>query len=250
MKRLLFIFPHPDDESFACAGTMAKYHEAGHDIFLICATYGCKGKPGGFTFTCREELARHRKQELLQAAQVLGVKEPIFFGYPDGGLSEVDPAELTGRIREQLCQLMPDVVVTFPPDGVTGHPDHIALSRATEQAVRQAERDLAQRQRCDFYYVSIPKYYDHCADHGPKPAVPITGKVDVSRYRQQKAAALRAHKSQIYSVNRAYPGVMEGDISVICHYEYYTLIRSQGEPVDATGNRGEIPVIDLVEPTE
>ncbi|RNB87321.1 PIG-L family deacetylase [Brevibacillus fluminis] len=242
MKRLLFIFPHPDDESFACAGTMAKYHEAGHEILLICATFGCKGKPGGFTFTCREELANHRKQELLQAARVLGVNETIFFGYPDGGLAEVDVAELTARIRAYLLELKPDIIVTFPPDGVTGHPDHIALSRATEQAVLQVE----QTKPCDFYYVSIPKYYDHCADQGPKPAVPITGKVDVSRYREQKAEALRAHESQIYSVNRAYPGVMQGDIGVICHYEYYTLIRSHGEPIEPKPCGGEIPVIELV----
>lgn len=248
MKRILFIFPHPDDESFACAGTIAKYHEAGHESYLICATYGCKGKAGTFTFTCREELARHREQELLNAAQVLGVKETIFFGYPDGGLGEVDFGEMTERIRDVLCELKPDVVVTFPPDGVTGHPDHIALSRATEQAVLQADRAMPAEERCDFYYVSIPKYYDHCPDQGPKPAVPITGKVDVSRYREQKAEALRAHESQVYSVNRAYPGVMQGDIRVICNYEYYTLIRSRGMSVEPIACKEEIPVIELVEP--
>jgi LmbE family N-acetylglucosaminyl deacetylase len=244
VKRLLFVFPHPDDESFACAGTLAKCRDAGHETFLICATSGCKGKSGAFTFTCREELARHRERELLQAAEVLGITRTMFYRYPDGALASLDAAEIAGRIAADIIQLQPDVVVTFPPDGVTGHPDHIALSNATEQAVRQSEKTLPPNAYCDLYYVSIPHYYDHCPDKGPAPAVPITGKVDISGYRQKKGEALRAHQSQVYSVNRAYPGVMEGDFGVIGSYEYYTLVRSKGAAVTPVACENGIPLID------
>ncbi|MFY0545004.1 PIG-L deacetylase family protein [Brevibacillus sp. H7] len=245
MKRLLFVFPHPDDESFACAGTLAKCHEAGHETYLVCATSGGKGKSGAFSFSCGEELARHREQELLKAAAILGVNRTVLFGFPDGGLASHDFQEIVERITATIVEIKPDVIVTFPPDGVTGHPDHIALSKATEQAVLQAESSLAPGQGCDFYYVSIPHYYDHCKEKGPAAAVPITGKVDVTRFREKKGEALRAHQSQVYSVNRAYPGVMEGDFGVIGSYEYYTLVRAQGRAVQPAAPEGGIPVIEL-----
>lgn len=245
MKRLLFIFPHPDDESFACAGTLAKCRDAGHYTCLVCATSGCKGKSGAFSFSCREELASHREQELLKAAGILGVEHTIFYRYPDGGLQSLDFQEIVGRVSETIAEIRPHVIVTFPPDGVTGHPDHIVLSQATQQAVLQSEKTLAPEECADFYYVSIPHYYNYCKDKGPTAAVPITGKVDISQYREKKGEALRAHQSQVYSVNRAYPGVMEGDFGVIGTYEYYTLIRSKGRAVEPVVVEGGIPVIEL-----
>ncbi|MBO8165544.1 MAG: PIG-L family deacetylase [Brevibacillus sp.] len=245
MRRLLFLFPHPDDESFACGGTLAKYHEAGDETYLVCATSGCKGRSGRFQFSGREELARHREQELKQAAAILGITRTILYRYPDGSLASLDRGELAARIAATLMEVKPHVVVTFPPCGVTGHPDHIALSHATTEAVLEAERVLSPEQYCDFYYVSIPHYYDHCQDQGPEAAVPITGKLDISRYRQKKGEALRAHQSQVYSVNRAYPGVMEGDFSVIGDYEYYTLIRSKGQAVEPRACEEGIPLIVL-----
>jgi LmbE family N-acetylglucosaminyl deacetylase len=245
MRRLLFVFPHPDDESFACAGTLAKCHEAGHETYLVCATSGCKGKSGAFSFACREELARHREQELLKAAAVLGVTQTRFYRYPDGELASLDFQPVVERITETILEIKPHVVVTFPPDGVTGHPDHITLSKATEQAVLASEQRLTPDECCRFYYVFIPHYYDYCKEKGPASAVPITGKVDVTRFREKKGEALRAHQSQVYSVNRAYPGVMEGDYGVIGSYEYYTLVRAQGRAVQPAAPEGGIPVIEL-----
>jgi LmbE family N-acetylglucosaminyl deacetylase len=241
MKRLLFLFPHPDDESFACGGTLAKSHEAGHATYLVCATSGGKGRSGPFPLTCKEELARHRERELLKAAAILGVTKTFLYRYPDGELSAIGRQALADRIAATLRELQPEVVVTFPPDGVTGHPDHIALSQAAEWAVRQVEPEVF----ADLYYVSIPHYYDHCPDKGPTPALPITGKVDISAYRQKKGEALRAHQSQVYSVNRAYPGVMDGDFGVIGNYEYYTLVRRKGKAVVPQPCPNGIPVMEL-----
>lgn len=246
MKRIMAIFPHPDDESFACGGTFAKCWDAGHQTCLICLTSGCKGRPGPFSLDCREKIARHREQELRSAADVLGISRLELWRYPDGSLETADLAELANRIEAAIVEWKPDAVVTFPPDGVTGHPDHIATCQATTLAVEQAERMLPVEDYPDLYYVSIPHYYDHCPDKGPKPAVPITGKVDISAYRTQKGEALRAHQSQVYSVNRAYPGVIDGDFGVIGCYEYFTLVRSGGKPVVTPLAGGKkIPVIDL-----
>ncbi|MVP00523.1 PIG-L deacetylase family protein [Paenibacillus lutrae] len=243
-KTLLFIFAHPDDESFACGGTMAKYADQGHAVHLVCATSGCKGKTGGYTFTCREEVARFRESELQLAAGVLGLQEVCFCRYPDGGLAEVDEDELASHIADLILKLQPQLIVTFPPDGVTGHPDHIAVSKAVLAAAIRTESSLETAP--DLYYVSIPNYYDHCGDYGPSERCPITARVDISEFRSRKGKALQAHKSQVFSVNRAYPGVMNGDYSVIGSCEYFTLVRRHGQPVGHNGCAGEIPEIDLV----
>lgn len=247
MKRLLFLFPHPDDESFASGGTLAKYHEAGCETYLVCATSGCKGKSGPYTLSCREDLARHREEELRAAATLLGITSLFLYRYPDGTLVNLERQTLVERIAKTLLEVKPHVVVTFPPDGVTGHPDHIALSHAVYQAVLQVEQETStpEAAEIDLYYVSIPNYYDHCPDKGPSPAVPITGKVDISAYRKRKGEALQAHRSQVYSVNRAYPGVMEGDYGVIGSYEYYTLVRTKGKDVLVEPSGNGIPVIEL-----
>ncbi|WP_232696805.1 PIG-L deacetylase family protein [Brevibacillus daliensis] len=244
MKKLLFIFPHPDDESFACAGTMSKYSEAGHEIYHVCATSGDKGKCGPFNITCKKELASFRENELKKATDCTGVTELILYRFPDGGLSAMNRETLVEKLRETIIKVLPDVVITFPPDGVTGHNDHITLSEATKQAVVESEQWLKPHEWCDLYYVSIPHYYDHCTDHAPSATYPITGKIDISSQTDRKGQAIQAHKSQEYSVNRAYPGILEGDFRVIKPYEYYTLIRSKG--VEITPIAVEpVPVFDF-----
>jgi LmbE family N-acetylglucosaminyl deacetylase len=244
-KKLLFVFAHPDDESFASAGTMAKYRAQGHEVFLICATSGCKGRTGGFDLSSREELASHREQELRAACDILGVNRLYFYRYPDGSLQELDTGQMARRIAATISEAGPDAVITFPPDGVTRHPDHITISKATEQAVILAEE--ASGIKPALYYVSIPNYYDYCRDDGPKEAFPITGKVDIAAYRECKGRALQAHKSQVYSVDRAYPGVMQGDFGVIGNYEYYSLVRAGGRRIGCQKQLPEaIPVIDLI----
>lgn len=246
-QKLLFIFPHPDDESFAAGGTIAKVHHLGHEVTLLCATSGCKGKSGEFQFATREQLALHREEELRKACSILGVTELILYRYPDGSLIEQDMDQLVDRIRTTITELEPDVIVTFPPDGVTGHADHITISLATEKAVILAEQQYPASKLPRLLYTSIPHYYDHCQDSGPSNKCLITSKVDISDYRIHKGQALQAHKSQVYSVNRAYPGVMESDYTVIGNYEYYTLVRDNGQAIDPpVKSVNELPTIDLV----
>jgi LmbE family N-acetylglucosaminyl deacetylase len=246
-QKLLFVFPHPDDESFAVGGTIAKVHHLGHEVSLLCATSGCKGKLGGFQFTSPEQLAMHREEELRKACSILGVTDLILYRYADGTLIEQDMDLLVDRIKTTILELEPTVIVTFPPDGVTGHADHITISLATEKAVILAEDQYPSSKPPRFFYTSIPHYYDHCQDLGPQNRCFITSKVDISDYRIHKGQALQAHKSQVYSVNRAYPGVMEADYTVIGNYEYYTLVRDNGQAIETVvAAINELPTIDLV----
>jgi LmbE family N-acetylglucosaminyl deacetylase len=247
-KRWLFVFAHPDDESFAAGGTIAKLGSTGHEVFLACATSGCRGKSGEFLFATREELARFREQELRSACSVLGIADLILYHYPDGELKSLDLETLVHRIQSTILELKPDVILTFPPDGVTGHPDHIAISAAVVKAVMLAESHYPEGQQPSLYFTSIPHYYDHCQDSGPKHTCPISARVDISDFRQRKGKALQAYRSQIYSVNRAYPGVMDDDYTVICDYEYYTLVRANGQQMqeETALALNELPMLDLM----
>jgi len=243
-KKLLFVFAHPDDESFSCGGTIPKYHHAGASISLVSATSGCKGKPGPFQLTTREEKAKHREGELQRACGILGVDKLILYRYLDGEVNQVGKKELTDRIAATILEEAPDVIVTFPPDGISGHPDHIAISFAVQRAVQQAEQDMSPDLYPDLYFIALPPQVAFRRQGVNLPSC----KVEMGDYRETKARALQAHQSQVFSVNRTFPGVMEGKLDVLLPMEYYTLVRRSGQPVETpqAADERDIPAIDFI----
>src|SRR5918994_603326 len=130
-KTLVAVFAHPDDESVA-APILARYAREGVQVHLIIATDGAAG--GQQTSIPRgPELARARAEEARCSADALGAKPPILLGFPDGQLGNYtdDPLrlfKLTQRLQEELQRLGPDALITWGPDGGTGHPDHRLVS--------------------------------------------------------------------------------------------------------------------------
>jgi LmbE family N-acetylglucosaminyl deacetylase len=133
--RLMCVLAHPDDESLATGGTLARYAAEGVATYLVTATRGERGRFYDQDRPAAEIVARIRESELLAAATELGLREVRFLDYPDGALEGVDPVEAIGRIAGHLRRVRPQVVVTFGPDGAYGHPDHIAISQLTMAAV-------------------------------------------------------------------------------------------------------------------
>ncbi len=134
--KLLAVFAHPDDESMGMGGTLAKYSAEGVDTHLVCASRGERGwfgpedKHPGF-----EILGQTRSAELQNAVNALGMKSLSFLGYIDGDVDKADHAEAIRRIASHIRRIRPQVVVTFPPDGNYGHPDHIAIGQFTSAAI-------------------------------------------------------------------------------------------------------------------
>jgi LmbE family N-acetylglucosaminyl deacetylase len=138
--RLLAVFAHPDDESFGVGGTLAKYASEGVEVFLLTATHGDSGKYRGLTagepgHPGAAALAAIRRRELEAAASVLGLTGVTLLDYRDRYLDTVEPSEIIGCIAEHIGTIHPDVVLTFGPDGIYGHPDHIAISQFTTGAI-------------------------------------------------------------------------------------------------------------------
>lgn len=140
--RLMAVVAHPDDEALGLGGTLAKYASEGVEIFLVTATRGesgrYRGHRGDMHHPGPEKLARIRESELKAAATVLGIREVTLLDYPDLGLDRANAREAVARIALHLRRTRPDVVVTFPPDGAYGHPDHIAICQFTTAAVAAA----------------------------------------------------------------------------------------------------------------
>ena len=127
------IWAHPDDETYLGGGLMAALRDAGHRVVCVTAT---RGELGGQAPP--EVLRRVRTEELGRALAVLGVEEHHWLDLPDGSLDDVDPAGPTAWLVALLAEVRPRTVLTFGPDGITGHPDHIAVGRWARAACAAA----------------------------------------------------------------------------------------------------------------
>lgn len=127
-RTLLGIWAHPDDEAYLSAGLMARTAGAGGRVVCVHATLGERGTDDPVRWP-PDRLGPHRRVELRTCLARLGVHESHLLGYPDGGCDEIDPFEAIERIVAVIDEVRPDVLVTFGPDGITGHPDHITVSR-------------------------------------------------------------------------------------------------------------------------
>jgi LmbE family N-acetylglucosaminyl deacetylase len=134
--KLMAILAHPDDESLGTGGILVKYASEGIETYLVTATRGEHGWWGSEAdYPGPAALGRTRETELRSAAQVLGLREVMFLDYMDGELDKAPAQEVIARLTAHIRRTRPDVVVTFDPDGVYGHPDHIAISQLATAAI-------------------------------------------------------------------------------------------------------------------
>jgi len=133
---LLFFLAHPDDETFIAGGTIARYAAAGVEIGVVCATRGERGKTGDVC--SREDLASVREAEVRDAARILGIRHLEILPYEDQMLAAAPPDEIRRSMVAALRRQRPRVAITFDPNGMNLHPDHIAISRFASDAVAAA----------------------------------------------------------------------------------------------------------------
>jgi LmbE family N-acetylglucosaminyl deacetylase len=130
-KRVLAIFPHPDDE-VTVAGTVMGLKAAGHQVTLVCFTRGEKGNAANIP--TEQELARLRTGEMQQSAQILGVDSLIQLDYADGGMDELGLDSLMKVVHALIQEQSPDVLLSYDSKvGLYGHSDHRLTGEAVEQ---------------------------------------------------------------------------------------------------------------------
>ncbi len=223
MSTVVFLHAHPDDESIATGGSIARAVHEGHRVVLMMATDGRHGEtPEDLG---EEALPDRRRRETEESARTLGVHDVRWLGYHDSGMTgwaqnhepsafvRADVDEAARRLVEVLDEVAADVIVCYDWHGGYGHPDHIQVHRVGHRAadlVRDAGRPLRLLEST-MNRTRIAKMMSENPDNeGFDPEQPaddgnpfgstedeITMAVDVSPFVDIKRASIACHRSQI-----------------------------------------------------
>jgi N-acetyl-1-D-myo-inositol-2-amino-2-deoxy-alpha-D-glucopyranoside deacetylase len=235
--RLLCVHPHPDDESIACGGLIARAVQAGHDVHVVTCTGGEEGENQSGIDLEGRAMADVRRDEMAAAIAALGGPAHAWLGYRDSGMAGepsnehpdafhgADLDEAAGRLAAIIRAVRPEVVVSDDEQGTYGHPDHVKANRVTARAVELAADpdwpgDGAPWQVAKRYVHTLPRgrmFEAHRALlaaglpspfgeeelEGPEDLElgaaddEVTTVIDVSDVLDHKRAAMAAHRSQI-----------------------------------------------------
>ncbi len=184
-RHVLVIFPHPDDEAFGVSGTISLHIDNGTPVTYACLTLGEMGRNmGNPPFATRETLPKIRKEELEEAARVLGIQDLRMLGYRDKTVEFEDEEKLANRLGVIIGETNPSLIITFYP-GYAVHPDHDATGAAVIRAVKELPADKRPKVHC-------VAFSNNCEEEIGQADVVN----DVSAAADRKVAAIKAHASQ------------------------------------------------------
>jgi LmbE family N-acetylglucosaminyl deacetylase len=262
---ILAVFAHPDDESI-CSGTLAMAVDRGWQVHLAVATRGEAGEIAHPSLATPDTLGTVREIELKAACEVLGIEEVHFLDFCDSGMAgtqendlpsslfRADPWQVTGQITGLIRELRPQIVITFEPKGIYGHPDHIIISRCTTQAFDLAGDASAfpnsgtawQPQR--LYYSALPvKWFTSIQQRlrvleldaggveqiiainreNPEKIDPqITHENDATPYVQQKNDSLACHRTQL-TPHSPFKNLLKAEMRDLMAQEFFIQARPE-----------------------
>ena len=213
-RRVACVFAHPDDDTYAVGGSLALHADEDVEVTVVLATSGDAGRIADPSLATRENLGRVREAEDVASWRALGLEPDVrFLRHADGGLAEVPRDELVDEIVRAFEAARPDVVVTFGPDGITGHADHVTVGDAATEAFHAA-RASGGAAFGFLLYTAIPestlaRLNEGLRERGLEPidsAQPfmprgvaddeIGVRVDGSESYERKLEALRCHRTQ------------------------------------------------------
>ncbi|MGW2704435.1 N-acetyl-1-D-myo-inositol-2-amino-2-deoxy-alpha-D-glucopyranoside deacetylase [Streptomyces sp. NPDC001340] len=279
-RRLLLVHAHPDDESINNGATMARYAAEGAHVTLVTCTLGERGEviPPELRHLTGVALGAHRRGELSAALRELGVADLRLLGgagrYGDSGMMGIpdneDPAcfwqadldEAAGSLVEVILEVRPQVLVAYDDNGGYGHPDHIQAHRVAMRAVELAAEQGHRIEKV--YWNRVPRSVAEAAFARLQDELPnlpfaksasladvpgvvdderITTAIDGSAHGAAKAAAMRAHVTQI-EVAEPYFALSNELAQPLFTTEYYELVRGPAQPGEM-GAMGEMGETDL-----
>jgi len=223
IKRLgtiMGIWAHPDDDTFSMGGIMAAAAENGQKVVIVMATRGEAGIQDENRWPA-SQLGAIRTKEMEDALECLGVNAHCWLDYPDGGCNSVDQDEAVARIIEQINKYKPDTIMTFGPDGMTGHDDHKTVSNWAKNALKKSSCEAkiyhtintkeqyeamleVDRQFNIFFNIDMP---DVCKENECSICFAIPDKLYL-----KKLKALRAMPSQTEGMLRMFEGHLKASL--------------------------------------
>lgn len=215
MRRVACVFAHPDDDTFGVAGSLALHARDELEVTVILATSGGAGRIADASLATRETLASVREAEDLASWRVLGLDPDVrFLRHRDGGLNAIRRGELLAQVQGVLEEVAPEVVITFGPDGITGHDDHVAIGAIATEAfgalrTSSGRAAFSRLLHSAIAQSSLDRLNQLLRERGLEPMDPaqpfmprgvpdvaIGARVDASSVYQRKLEAIRCHRTQ------------------------------------------------------
>lgn len=134
-RRLLAVFPHPDDESYGPAGTLYRAKRNGAATAVYCMTRGEASMMGAVRGMTRDEVAELREQRMREVADTLKLDALLMGGFPDANMARSDLGAMSAALAAILEAFRPQVVISHDPRGVNAHADHIATHWSLRHAL-------------------------------------------------------------------------------------------------------------------
>jgi len=191
--KILAVFAHPDDESFGPAGTLVKATKDGHTVSLLTLTQGESGSLGISKYLSSAKLAKRRSLELKCAAKKLGIQHYQIHNLSDNNLQYIPEQIGIDIIINEINRFKPDILITYHENTISGHPDHLVVTKWTYNAVKSLQYPptlfyygLDQRQTSMVTFTDLIPISDH----------EITHRVNIENFIDEKIAAIHCHKTQ------------------------------------------------------
>lgn len=202
---ILGVWAHPDDETFISGGILAQAIKNGQRVVCITATKGEKGSLDESRWPS-SKISQIREQEMKNSMKALGVSKHLFLGFIDGECDKEKSDKAVEKISQIMKDVNPDTVLTFGPDGMTGHPDHITVGKWTHQAFNKTLKNNANlyqattTQEWIEEFVPVINKFQVFAPGFPYPTSPQDIDLDFALPKgiiDKKYQAIIAHHSQV-----------------------------------------------------
>lgn len=225
---ILSVWAHPDDESFSAAGLMTTAIANGQRVVCVTATRGEAGVQDEQRWPAAQ-LAEIREEEMNMALKNLSITEHYFLGYQDGYCQDVPLTEGAKRISEFIERVHPDTILTFGPDGMTGHTDHQTISRWVAQATKDTDivvfHAVEEEERYRHFMVAADKKFDIYFNI-KKPPVFRKEQCDIAF--TLPAAALQKKRNALWAMpsqtEQMFDSTPESTMNEMLAHEYFVLV--------------------------
>ena len=183
--RILYVFAHPDDESFGPARAISKQRRQGHEVYLLTLTRGGATRLRHKFGYSVDEMGEVRYKEMLDVAKTLDLTEMTVLDLPDSGLKEMDPREIEAVVAEHIEAIQPQVVVTYAVHGISGFFDHLVNHAVVKRVFVELRERVSYLKRLAFFTLTEEEAAEFDFFHltGSKPqdidAVLTVDEVDV-----------------------------------------------------------------------
>lgn len=152
--KILYVFPHPDDECFGPALVMSHQRRQGHEVYLLTLTKGGATKQRHKYGYSIEEMGEVRYKEMQNVAKAIDLSGLTVLDFPDSGLKEMDPRDIENAIRKEIEKIKPEVIVSYSVYGVSGFFDHLVCHAVVKRLFAEMKEQISYLKRLAMFTIT------------------------------------------------------------------------------------------------